>query len=128
MAKENKHGGSSNDAKSTYFELPHPAAMIIVSLGLGLTALCYYRPDAVPYYYLGPLGTLARYLAYDQPLIMRLIWYFAVTCHVGEAIYSTSVSSAKAMEDVTKVKWFFSTLCFGVFSLSKLTAFNPSRS
>ncbi|PIK48624.1 putative transmembrane protein [Apostichopus japonicus] len=117
-----------NDSKSSYFQLPHPVVVVAVTVGLGLTALCYYCPDSVPYTYMGPLGTLARYFAVDQPVIIKWIWYFAVVTHVGEAVYSLSASSAKGLEGVTKMKWFVSTLCLGFFSLRLLKSYAPLKS
>ncbi|XP_030837654.1 transmembrane protein 254-like [Strongylocentrotus purpuratus] len=112
---------------SDHFVLPNVMIMVVVTLGLLLTVLCTFKPDVVPYDYLGPLGALAHYLAYKQTLVMQTICYTAIFMHVLESFYAYYLAGMKELSSSARLKWGIGTFFFGIFCMYQLLKYNPTK-
>ncbi|XP_030838493.1 transmembrane protein 254-like [Strongylocentrotus purpuratus] len=111
-----------------YFKLPNMFVMFLIAFGMTLTAMCVYAPDKIPYHYLGFLGDLAKYLAYQRPRLIEAIWYMAVSIHVSEAIYAFYLAGQKGITGQARILWFIFTLGFGIGSLINLLKYDLDSS
>ncbi|XP_041482889.1 transmembrane protein 254-like [Lytechinus variegatus] len=110
-----------------HFVLPNIILMALVTVGLLLTVLCTFKPDVVPYAYMGPVGDLAHYLAYKQTLVMQTICYTAIFIHVVEAFYAYYLAGTKELSSSARLKWGIGTLCFGIFCMYELLKYDPTK-
>ncbi|XP_071507108.1 transmembrane protein 254-like [Diadema antillarum] len=110
-----------------YFQLPSVFIMFLIAFGMTLTAMCVYAPNLIPFNYLGFIGDLARYLAYERPKLIAGIWYGAVAIHISEAIFAFYLAGKKGITGCARIKWFISTLCFGIGSLGILLKYDPTE-
>nr|XP_054771417.1 transmembrane protein 254-like [Lytechinus pictus] len=111
-----------------YFKYPNIFVMILIAFGMTLTAMCVYVPEKIPYHWLGIIGDLAWYLAYQRPRVIKAIWYMAVSIHVSEAIYAYYLAGKKGIKGRARIQWFIFTLGFGIGSLGNLLAYDPGSS
>ncbi|XP_071798622.1 uncharacterized protein [Asterias amurensis] len=118
-------------ARRQYFEFPGIAWMLLIGLVFIPLLTVVFFPShfgsIVPY--TGPLGQLGTYLLQTgRGIYAVFILVGAITCHVCETAYCWRLCSQKNVDNVSRVKWILSTLCFGGFSLYELIQHKPVES
>ncbi|XP_033637634.1 transmembrane protein 254-like [Asterias rubens] len=106
-----------------YFNLPSLPWMILIGTGIYMLLGATFLPAAVPYRYLGPLGTLVLFLQEKYPAVLMFLVVFLVVCHSAESMYCLQMCGKKNISQGCRVKWFLSTMVFGGASLYQLSQF-----
>ena len=113
----------------TYFQHPNMILCIFIIILVTVTHLGYFRPELVPDGYLGPIGLVYRYISYEKPWLIQIIYHLALAIHFIEACYSIILTKKKGILDLkTRIKWFVSTFVFGAGSLYHLITYNGKQS
>ncbi|XP_006821285.1 transmembrane protein 254-like [Saccoglossus kowalevskii] len=114
-------------AGKNYFKVAHPFWIVTIGFGITLTGFAAYRPDLVPYHYLGPLGTLTKYLVDNHSVALSrgfpIIWII----HGVEAILTLPVCSMKGIGGSARIKWFLQTFALGIASFYNLLVYHPRK-
>ncbi|XP_071798734.1 transmembrane protein 254-like isoform X2 [Asterias amurensis] len=109
---------------NNYFTLPRLPWMMLVILGLYVfTCGAVFCPHLLPYSFLGPIGTLIKFVLDTSQYGCHVILLGATLTHLVEAAYSWHLCTSKGIIGSARIKWFVSTLIFGGASLYELAQF-----
>ncbi|XP_038050353.1 transmembrane protein 254-like [Patiria miniata] len=114
--------------QEAYFSLPALPWMIVIATGMYILFGSAFWPSIVPYAYLGPVGSLAKYLKDEYPAFLVFLAVSTVIVHFGEALYCMKMCGRKNISDSYRVLWFLSTMAFGGASLKKLSKYKQGAS
>ncbi|XP_052214701.1 transmembrane protein 254-like [Dreissena polymorpha] len=109
-----------------YYRLPRNPEWTFVIILMFVFYLTLYHPGSIILDYLGPIGTLARYMHTQQLQLCYLILYAAIAAHAAEAIYTFYVCRKKGFAMFSTFLWTTQTFVFGFPSLLALKAYKGS--
>ncbi|XP_064649787.1 transmembrane protein 254-like [Lineus longissimus] len=114
-------------ADAQYFRVAHPIWQVLILVGLTIVTLCPFRPDLIPYQYMGPFGWFVNWLNTTYPNVVFAIFVVAFILHVGEALFAIKLCQDKMIESPAKWKWTVQTFFFGIASLGILLKYKPKK-
>ncbi|XP_078612923.1 transmembrane protein 254-like isoform X2 [Branchiostoma floridae x Branchiostoma japonicum] len=99
--------------------------MVLVPSIWVLYTFAVYAPQSVPWYMLGPVGTLTQYLIKNYPAQLYKGFWVAWGIHTVEAVIAAILTGVKNIGGVTRLKWIVQTQLFGLASLYMLILYKP---
>lgn len=127
MASTDSAGDERVETKSHYFRTPGLLWIVVIPLGLALLIMSIFRPDLLPYNYLGPLGRLTQFLVKKHPDVLKGILGMAIILHFVEAVFAFRVARSKNIDSKQTWMWSFQTLLYGMPSLKYLLSYKPDK-
>ncbi|XP_077988072.1 transmembrane protein 254-like [Glandiceps talaboti] len=114
--------------QSDYFVVTPTRWIILITFGMSFFTLTCFRPDLIPYKYLGPFGTFDKYLVDNHSQLLRQGYVLAWGIHITESFLTIPMCRKRRITDVSaRVKWFVQTLLFGIGSLHYLMKYKPNK-
>ena len=112
--------------KKSHFELCAPHILYSSVIGMLFLHFSCYHPHLVPDQYLGPIGQLHRYMAYENSMVIQYVYHIVLVIHVIEAIITIFLTKSKGITDFSaRFKWFLQTVFCAFLSLRLLLAYKP---
>lgn len=127
MASTDSDGGVGLETKSHYFRTPGLLWIFVIPLGMALLIMSIFRPDLLPYNYLGPLGRLTQFLVQKHPDVLKGILGMAVILHFVEAVLAFRLARSKNIDLKQTWMWSLQTLLYGMPSLKYLLSYKPDK-
>lgn len=113
---------------TTYFRYTKLHWMVLITTGMALYSWAIFSPQTFPYTFLGPIGTMVKYMVDNHLTLFKIGYYGSWVIHVAEAFISFKIFEAKGITDpVAQLKWFVQTIFFGFGSFGLLLAYNPQK-
>ncbi|CAF0918832.1 unnamed protein product [Didymodactylos carnosus] len=103
--------------KQFYFRSPNPFWCFVIPVLIVYLTLCAYWPDILPFHKLGYLGTFSSYLVLNHRLIVVLIFWAILACHIYESVLAANYSSKANLNRKSINLWSFQTFVLGYPSL-----------
>jgi len=109
-----------------YFRSPRVPWLILVPvIDIGLLVAAF-KPNSLPFDYIGNYGSLLQYLiTANQPLV-RKICYLVIISHFFEALAAMKIARKNKMKPTTTLLWTVQTFIYGLFSLRILLRYNKN--
>jgi hypothetical protein len=111
---------TSSSEDSHYFRLPRLPWLVVLPPGLALLAAAAWKPDAIPFEYLGPLKGFVQSAINDHPTKVQRTATITLLIHVVEAIYATYFARQKKLSNGVALAWGAQTFIYGIFSIIPL--------
>ncbi|XP_035693710.1 transmembrane protein 254-like isoform X2 [Branchiostoma floridae] len=108
-----------------FFRRASPFWMSFITVGFTIFGFAVYAPQSVPWYMLGPVGTLTQHLIKNYPAQLYKGFWVAWGIHTVEAVIAAILTGVKNIGGVTRLKWIVQTQLFGLASLYMLILYKP---
>lgn len=110
-----------------FFQSVNPLWYLACDGGLLQLAILTFWPNITPYEYLGLFGQFMRYLAFNQHILLVIVFSISIFLHIFEAILARQLCRKLNIDSKTSQKWFIQTLLLGYVSLGKLRKYAAKK-
>jgi hypothetical protein len=109
-----------------YFRSPRVPWLILTPVcNVGLLVAAF-KPNSVPYDYIGNYGAVLQYLITTHHPTVRKICYLVIIIHFFEALAAVKIARSNKMKPTTTILWAMQTFVYGIFSLRYLLRYNKN--
>jgi hypothetical protein len=110
-----------------FFQAVNPLWYLACDGGLLQLGILTFCKNLTPYEYFGFFGQFMKYLAFNQHLLLVIVFWISMFLHVFEAMLARRLCKKLKIDPESSRKWFIQTLLLGYVSLGKLRRYAAKK-